>query len=119
MREGDFHVPAYATDPEIAMGVNRGLAYLPQTTLGIIDRHMDEPLGGGIEEVHAAVGDHPHALGTVHVDPVHGVLGDGRGILRIVAEGGERVTVVPVQSILGGEPHETVLVLCDGRHHTL
>jgi hypothetical protein len=40
-------------------------------------------------------------------------------VLRIVAEHREGISVIAVQAVLGGEPHEAVPVLNDRVHHAL
>ena len=84
--------------------------------LGIfrVETVVREILRVRIEPIEAAVEcPDPYVAGPVDQKREDMVVDEAVRILGIVAKDGEGVAVVPVQPVLGTEPHETTLVLGD------
>ncbi len=77
-----------------------------------IPAEVHEALAGGVEVAEARpLGAEPDAPVAVLAQAPHAVAADAGGVVGVVLEDADRVPVVAVQPVLGGEPDETLAVL--------
>jgi hypothetical protein len=65
----------------------------------------------GVIYAHALSSAYPDAVLVVGIDAIDVVIQEGGGIADRISENAKGVPVIPVQPVIGAEPHETIAIL--------
>ena len=75
--------------------------------------------GPGVESVHARIGGNPQVAVIVFQEISDEIVAQAPGIVHVVLVDDEGVTVIAVEAVAGGEPHETPAILQEVDHSVL